>query len=354
MMVCSTCHEPDGRGTTARKTMKDAEQIPDLTDPKWQASRTDAELAQSILEGKGKVMLPRKDILGVAHTDVKEMVALMRSFQGGKKVVTGVPTGQPVAANPVPSAGTTAPTGPAAPPLAQGVTATGSSPPAAVPSGPTTTPLAMTLESPVRTQTTLSATGSGQPQGASASPMQVTASPGASVPALGATGAVAPPAGPAPDATGPVASLPAALPLPSAASPERAAKLNVAADFYRTNCFACHGMDGKGSVVRPLMPAIPDFTSREWQVSRTNTQLQTSILEGKGTLMPPWTGKFSAGFAKDLISYVRTFGPPDLLASGSETSVASSNFEIQVRALRAQWDEVEKQLQALNLPPARP
>ena len=63
-MVCMACHEADGRGAIARKTMKDAEQIPDLTDAKWQASRTDAELEHSILEGKGKIMLAQEGHAG--------------------------------------------------------------------------------------------------------------------------------------------------------------------------------------------------------------------------------------------------------------------------------------------------
>jgi mono/diheme cytochrome c family protein len=148
--------------------------------------------------------------------------------------------------------------------------------------------------------------------------------------------------------------LPAALPISTAPSPERAEKLRLASEFYRTNCFACHGTDGKGTLVRPLMPAIPDFTTREWQTSRSNTQLQTSILEGKGTFMPPWTGKFTAEFAKDLISQVRAFGPPDLREPDRQQQVAATNFENQIRALRVQWDEVEKQLRALNLPSATP
>jgi mono/diheme cytochrome c family protein len=137
-------------------------------------------------------------------------------------------------------------------------------------------------------------------------------------------------------------------------SPERAAKLRVASEFYRTNCFACHGVDGTGNLVRPLMPTIPNFTTREWQTSRSNTQLQTTVLEGKGTNMPPWRGKFSTEFASDLISYVRTYGPPDLLTAGVTKTAAATNFENQIRALKIQWDDVEKQLRELNLPPARP
>ena len=48
--ICIACHDADGRGTIVRKAMPT---IPDLTDPKWQASHTDAEMLHSMLEGKG-------------------------------------------------------------------------------------------------------------------------------------------------------------------------------------------------------------------------------------------------------------------------------------------------------------
>jgi quinol-cytochrome oxidoreductase complex cytochrome b subunit/mono/diheme cytochrome c family protein len=79
---CLACHDADGRGQTARKAMPD---LPDFTDPKWQKSHGDAEVKKSILEGKGKFMLPMKDKLGPA--DVDQMIAYVRAFDGGKQVV---------------------------------------------------------------------------------------------------------------------------------------------------------------------------------------------------------------------------------------------------------------------------
>ena len=99
-LVCMACHDADGKGKIVRLAMP---AIPDLTDPKWQASRTDAELTHSILEGKESLvngvklplMLPMKDKLGLAHTDVKDMVAYMRKFKDGKQVVSATPGGTP-------------------------------------------------------------------------------------------------------------------------------------------------------------------------------------------------------------------------------------------------------------------
>jgi mono/diheme cytochrome c family protein len=83
---CLACHDADGRGNTVRKAMPD---MSDFADPKWQAMRSDAELLHSILEGKGKFMLPMKDKLNEA--DAKRMVAYVRAFQEGKQVVNVAP-----------------------------------------------------------------------------------------------------------------------------------------------------------------------------------------------------------------------------------------------------------------------
>src|SRR5271157_201240 len=104
--VCMACHDTDGKGKIVRLAMPS---IPDLTDAKWQASRKDSELQHSILEGKDSIingaklplMLPMKDKLALAHTDVKDMVAFMRAFKGGKQVVSAMPGGTPAAGVPV-------------------------------------------------------------------------------------------------------------------------------------------------------------------------------------------------------------------------------------------------------------
>ena len=45
--ICIACHDADGRGTIVRKAMP---LIPDLTDPKWQASHSDAEMIHTMLD----------------------------------------------------------------------------------------------------------------------------------------------------------------------------------------------------------------------------------------------------------------------------------------------------------------
>jgi len=315
-LVCMACHGTDGRGKVVRLAMPP---IPDFTDPRFHSSRTDAQLSHSILEGKEstvngaklRLMLSMKDKLSLAHTDVKDMIAFIRAFEGGNQVVSATPSSPTTAATelaqaPAPSSPTTA----AAPPLP------------------------------------------GPPVGAGQVP-STTTRPAAQPTLIQAT---APPA-----ATGStVRSEPAstiALPAATTNTAARAEKLRTAGGIFNTLCIACHGPDGRGTLVRPAMPPIPDFTSRDWQTSRSSTQLASSILEGKGTFMPTWNGKLTPEQARDLVLYVRSFGGSGMLAAetGGEEPAALSlvEFDDRIRSLRQQFDEIGKQLQALPVPASR-
>jgi mono/diheme cytochrome c family protein len=48
---CATCHGVDGKGTKRGHALK----APDLTDPYWQATKTDEEMLNSIINGKNKM-----------------------------------------------------------------------------------------------------------------------------------------------------------------------------------------------------------------------------------------------------------------------------------------------------------
>jgi mono/diheme cytochrome c family protein len=344
-LVCLACHDTDGRGKIVRSAGMPT--IPDLTDPRWHASKTDAELTHSILEGKESVvngvklplMLPMKDKLALAHTDVKDLVAFVRGFKGGTQVVSATPGAAPAAgsgpvasapAAPAPSTFPATPTVPAPTPASAGPVASATQPtpsPAALSPKPTTT---------------------AAPKPAAAATTGVAANPPSPAPA---------PAAPSPAAPVVAQPLPAALPARNVMTAARAEKLKAAGAIFQTLCIACHGMDGRGTVVRAAMPALPDFSTRDWQTSRTNSQLTTSILEGKGTGMPPWNAKVGAELASDLVLYLRNFGPPDLLAAEPEASATASSmveFEGKMRSLRQQFDDIEKQLQALSTAPRMP
>ena len=92
-----------------------------------------------------------------------------------------------------------------------------------------------------------------------------------------------------------------------AASPDELARS--ALDVLRTNCYWCHGQDGKGTPLRDKTPEIPDFTSAAWQEGRNNAALAVSIHDGKGTLMPAFGGQLSKNRIRQLVDYLRSFEP---------------------------------------------
>ncbi|MGZ3432199.1 MAG: c-type cytochrome [Isosphaeraceae bacterium] len=319
-LVCMACHDTDGKGKIVRLAMPS---IPDLTDPKWQASRTDAELLHSILEGKEStvngvripLMLPMKDKLALAHTEVKDMVAFMRAFKDGKQVVSATPGGMPAPGVPGPVAG-----GPT-----QGVPPT----PAPPPSPPTN----------IGTERLAGSPPPQQPAPVSTPPIARAPAPVAALPST---------------AAGTGATLPPPLPASTVDTAAQAEKIRAAGATFNTLCIACHGADGRGTAVRAAMPLLPNFTSHDWHTTKSNSQLATSIMEGKG-LMPPWNTQLTADRARDLALYVRSFGAPELMAeTPAASSPSTAEFDKEMQSLRQKFDDIEKQLQALATASPRP
>jgi len=318
--VCQTCHDVDGKGAIGRKAMPT---IPDFTDPKWHASRSDAELQHSMQEGKGQFMLPMKDKFALARTNSGEMLAFVRVFNPDKTPVSPSPVPAPAVA---PTVVASAPTPVAAAPSPIPAPAPG---PSSAAAGPRT---AAALPQPATAPARAMMTPAPPPASASTPPASLATTPAPLPAALPVAGA-----GP----SGPTAPAPL-----TGEGPEKAAKLRVAAEYFNGNCIACHGGDGKGSVVRGAMAAIPDFTSPAWQTSHGNSQLSVSILEGKGVLMPPWRGKVSPELASDLVAFVRKFGPPGLVINESSLTQFAGRF----RDLRKQWDEIDAMARMLAQP----
>jgi len=251
------CHGPDGRGTLMRAAMPE---IPDFTDRKWRNSRSDAELLHSILEGKGKFMLPMKSKVG--KSGAEELVAYVRKFANGKQVV---PVEQP-------------------PRKLEH---------AKIPPKETLPPqLAQKQTPPVK---------------------------GAEV------SGVSPPS-------------------------ETTQRVHFAAAAYRQNCLTCHGSNGRGTDMRPTMPAIPDFTNRGWQRNRSNAQLAASVHDGKNGLMPAFGDRLTSNDIRDLVVYVRAFGP----SVPAPAAPQADEFDRQFQELQEQWNQLEHQIKELPPEPDKP
>ncbi len=239
---CLACHAEDGRGEIVRKAMTN---IPDFTNPEWQAAHETPELMQAILNGKGQFMLPMKDKLG--PSDAEAMVAVVRGFRGSEHSV----------------------------PLEPEKVVT---PPLAVESTVVPRPTAQTVP-----------------------------------------------------------------PTPAPAVVETSDRIRVAAQIYRQYCLTCHAVDGRGEAIRAAMPAIPSFADAAWQRRQSDPQLIAGILNGKGTLMPAFSGRVNSPQAADLVAYVRAFGPQSAAASAT----SPSDFETRFRELQDQWDELQRQIKSL-------
>jgi hypothetical protein len=71
-------------------------------------------------------------------------------------------------------------------------------------------------------------------------------------------------------------------------SPEQ--EKRVVISIFNHYCIRCHGIDGRGV---SDIPDVPNFTNARWQASHTDGQLARAILEGRGSVMPPWRGVVS-------------------------------------------------------------
>jgi mono/diheme cytochrome c family protein len=127
--------------------------------------------------------------------------------------------------------------------------------------------------------------------------------------------------------------------------------MRVAAGLYRQYCLTCHGPSGNGSEMRASMPRIPDFTNRGYQERVSNPQLAASILNGKD-LMPTFAGRLDQDQARDLVAYLRAFGP--VRPAPKEPATPPSDFEKRFRQLQERWDELEKQMKEVSRPAPRP
>jgi mono/diheme cytochrome c family protein len=128
-----------------------------------------------------------------------------------------------------------------------------------------------------------------------------------------------------------------------APSGEMAARIRTGAVIFQQYCIICHGPDGTGSIMRASMPPIPNFTDSAWQGQKSDSQLLISILEGRGTLMPANNTRITRDQARDLVAYVRAFGPRVAVTPGA--ALTESDFDRAFRQLQRQYDELEKELQ---------
>jgi mono/diheme cytochrome c family protein len=120
--------------------------------------------------------------------------------------------------------------------------------------------------------------------------------------------------------------------------------------LYRQRCAKCHGTDGKGDEAREDTPKIPDFTSRAWQAQRSDAQLRTSILDGRGKDMPAFSPKITREQAQSLVVLIRQFGPTPV----REAQDPSSDFDKRFRELQDEFGDLQRQYRELSTSSRKP
>jgi mono/diheme cytochrome c family protein len=134
-------------------------------------------------------------------------------------------------------------------------------------------------------------------------------------------------------------------------SPDIANRLRAAGVLFREYCIVCHGTDGKGvAAMRAALPPLPDFTRPNFHKEHSDPQLLISILDGKGALMPANRGRLNESQGRDLVAFVRAFGP---VGSTSVASPAPNEFQKQFEQLQRQFEALQQDLGIMKKAPPK-
>jgi cytochrome c553 len=95
----------------------------------------------------------------------------------------------------------------------------------------------------------------------------------------------------------------------------------MAAALFAKNCAVCHGPDGKGN----KSIGTPNFTDPAFEKSVSTSEMQTAIQQGKGGIMPAWSGKLTDEQISSLATYIRSLAPGTDKGATTGTSTSSSS-----------------------------
>lgn len=81
-------------------------------------------------------------------------------------------------------------------------------------------------------------------------------------------------------------------------------------ELFTNACSRCHGPEGGGGL--PIYdggPSPRNFRDHAFHTSRTDEQIKQTIVQGKGTGMPPFGATFDDAQLAALVAQVRSFDP---------------------------------------------
>lgn len=92
------------------------------------------------------------------------------------------------------------------------------------------------------------------------------------------------------------------------------------ATLFAKNCASCHGADGKGN----KSIGTPNFSDPNFKKSVSATAMQAAIQNGKGGIMPAWSGKLTDDQISSLVTYIRSLATTGTSAIGNTPETAQS------------------------------
>jgi len=95
---------------------------------------------------------------------------------------------------------------------------------------------------------------------------------------------------------GPIFAAYAKTPIPELAKDGKA--MATGQRLFLTYCSVCHGSDAGGA------PGFPNLTDNDWLYGGEPATIQTTILDGRNGIMPPWGAVLSATQTDDVVAYV--------------------------------------------------
>jgi mono/diheme cytochrome c family protein len=104
--------------------------------------------------------------------------------------------------------------------------------------------------------------------------------------------------------------------------------------LFRRFCQVCHGPDGKGAIMRSVLPPIPDFTNPGFHEERSDARMMVSILEGKGTLMPACRSRLTEEQARCIVHFIRTIRTETLPAQQQKLTQVPQVTNSMVKVIR--------------------
>lgn len=132
---------------------------------------------------------------------------------------------------------------------------------------------------------------------------------------------------------------------PSPAHASAKAPVATASALFEQRCARCHDADGTGSGLRGNLPALPNFANMHWQQQRSDVQLVVSILEGKGTQMPPFADRLTRANARSLVRHIRTLAPQEMVGV---PAAETHDLDVRFRELQEQFERLRKQFYDLR------